>query len=322
MRQALSVLIFIACSCFCLAQFDPAGGKSGSHAIHRDNISLSYWGDSVLIKRGSQRINASSSAVVATGEPTDALGTADNRTVSIGDGGVATFYFSRAIADISGPDFVVFENGFEWAGGYFLELAFVEVSSDGKRFVRFPSECAADSSTQIENLSYMECEWYHNLAGKHQAPYGTPFDLEELKDSIGIDVSAITHIRLVDVVGSINDSFARRDSKGQKINDPWPTDFESGGFDLDAIGVLQFPLGVTQKSVIKRFVAPNPSYSSTGFRLQMSCNSLTICTMSGETVYSDTSDSKHHNPGLQEGVYFVKLETDTGTFIQKICVIQ
>ncbi|MFT7592087.1 MAG: hypothetical protein ACI9UJ_002016, partial [bacterium] len=218
------------------AQFDPAGGQSGSKAVHRDNASISYWGDSVTLDLGFQRINASNPVKVTTCAETDATGKADNRTVSLGDGGQATYYFERSINNISGPDFVVFENGFEWSGGYFLELGFVEVSSDGEKFVRFPSESAADTTNQIENLAYMECNWYHNLAGKHQAPYGTPFDLEQLKDSVGLDVTHISHIRVVDVVGSLNDSFASVDINGNKVNDPWPTDFASGGFDIDAIG--------------------------------------------------------------------------------------
>jgi hypothetical protein len=48
-------------------------------------------------------------------------------------------------------------------------------------------------------------------------------------------------VRVVDVVGSIDPAYARRDSDGRIVNDPWPTDFPiigNGGFDLDAIGVF------------------------------------------------------------------------------------
>ncbi len=307
---------------FIWAQFDPAGGQDGSKAVHRDNASISYWGDSVSLSLGYTRINASNPVVVTTGEENDALNMADNRTVSLGDGGTATYYLSREIQNIDGPDFVVFENGFEWVGGYFLELAFVEVSSDGNRFVRFPAQSEADTTKQIENLAYMECEWYHNLAGKHQAPYGTPFDLEELKDSVGLNINAISHVRIVDVVGCLNDSFATRDNEGRKVNDPWPTDFESGGFDLDAIGVLQFPLDVNELGVIKRFVAPNPSSISVGFTVNRSYEYLTIYASNGHLVYSDSSNKTKHQPGLSEGIYMVQLVTQNGIFTQRICVIQ
>jgi hypothetical protein len=318
----LAFIIYLLLPVMAFAQFDPAGGKDGSNAVHRDNASLSYWGDSVEIIQGNQRINASSPVKVTTGEAIDALNAPDNRTVSLGDGGQATYYFERAISNISGPDFVVFENGFEWVGGYFLELAFVEVSSDGKRYVRFPAQSIADTATQIENLAYMECEWYHNLAGKHQAPFGTPFDLNELTDSAGIDINAITHVRLIDVVGSLSDSFAGRDVNGIKINDPWPTDFESGGFDLDAIGVLQFPLGDNKLGVIKRFVAPNPTTTFNGFSVNLSYRKLNVISLDGSLLYQSLEYKMKHKPNLSPGIYIVRIETDNGIFSQRICVTQ
>jgi hypothetical protein len=318
-RLILCILCCLPLQLF--GQYDPAGGKPGSAAIHRDHTSLSYFGDSVVIEKGLSKINASDSTRVSTGIASDAIGSPDNRTVSLGDGGMATYHFNRKIADVDGPDFVVFENGFEWVGGYFLELAFVEVSSDGKRFVRFPAVSAADTTTQIENLAYMTCEWYHNLAGKHQAPYGTSFDLNELKDSSGLDILNISHVRLVDVVGNLNDSFARRDVNNNKINDPWPTDFESGGFDLDAIGVLQFALNANEEAVIKRFVAPNPSQMSEGFDVLIPYKRLSLRSLNGAIVYSSDVNQQHHKPKLSEGVYVLLIETDHGLMSQKICVL-
>jgi hypothetical protein len=314
------LIIFIVSPLQLWAQFDPAGGKNGSKAVHRNHASISYWGDSIRLELGNTRINSSTPIIVSTGEVADAIGHADNRTVSLGDNGRATYFFERAIANIEGPDFVVFENGFDWVGGYFLELAFVEVSSDGSRFVRFPALSAADTTVQIENLAYMEPEWYYNLAGKHQAPYGTPFDLNELKDSLGLDVTAISHVRLVDVVGSINDSFVRRDVNKVKINDPWPTDFASGGFDLDAIGVLQFPLAINQLSSIKRLVAPNPHQIQQGFDVLMSYQTLSIINMKGELVYSDEANNNHIIPQLLPGIYALRLESGHEIYTQKICV--
>jgi predicted metallopeptidase len=63
-------------------------------------------------------------------------------------------------------------------------------------------------------------------------------NLEELKNTAGLDVMHITYIRVIDVVGSINDAYARFDTANNKINDPFPTPFPSGGFDLDAVGVI------------------------------------------------------------------------------------
>lgn len=54
----------------------------------------------------------------------------------------------------------------------------------------------------------------------------------------GLNLNSVTHIRIVDVVGSIDPLYATRDSLNRVINDPWPTFFETGGFDLDAVGVI------------------------------------------------------------------------------------
>lgn len=52
-----------------------------------------------------------------------------------------------------------------------------------------------------------------------------------------LDVNAITQVRLIDVVGSINPAYGSTDALGNLINDPWSTPFATGGFDLDAVGV-------------------------------------------------------------------------------------
>jgi hypothetical protein len=76
------------------------------------------------------------------------------------------------------------------------------------------------------------------LAGKYRQGYGTPFDLEELAGTPGLNVNDVKYVRIIDVVGSIDDNYATYDSFGNKINDPWPTPFDSSGFDLEAVGVI------------------------------------------------------------------------------------
>ena len=71
--------------------------------------------------------------------------------------------------------------------------------------------------------------------------FGTPFDLEELRDSSGIDVNNIVYVRIVDVVGTIDPMYARYDAHGHMVNDPYPTAdtiWASGGFDLTGVAVL------------------------------------------------------------------------------------
>lgn len=234
------------------AQFAPAAGMSGTTAVHKDSSIIAEWATGCVVVRGY--IDISNPAKTYTqadqtsnyafyGQPAHALGPADGiiNTVSLGDGGTATLTFAHAIRNGAGPDFVVFENGFRESIPpqlYFLELAFVEVSSDGSRFVRFPATSLTPADAQVGTYDQLNPEHLHNLAGKYVANYGTPFDLEDLSDSTGIDFQRITHIRIVDVVGNINEPYATRDAQGNRVNDPWPTPFWSAGFDLDAVGVI------------------------------------------------------------------------------------
>jgi hypothetical protein len=157
--------------------------------------------------------------------------------VSLGDGGSITLAFFPPIADGPGPDFAVFENGFLPT---FLELAFVEVSSDGIDFTRFPAASLTPTGTQVTlaTAGGLDASNLRNLAGKHRGGYGTPFDLADLAGTPDLDPAAITHVRIVDVVGSIDPLFGTRDAQDRLVNDPYPTDYETGGFDLDAVGVL------------------------------------------------------------------------------------
>ena len=151
--------------------------------------------------------------------------------------GTITLTLPQPVRNLSGADFVVFENGviaqsnFGGAGigGIFGELAYVEVSADGVNFARFPSASATTSA--LNGYGSIDPTKVRNLAGKHVNGYGdswgTPFDLTE------VGLAQITHIRLVDIPG--NGSFL--DSAGRPIYDPWPT-FGSGGFDLEAVGAI------------------------------------------------------------------------------------
>jgi hypothetical protein len=90
----------------------------------------------------------------------------------------------------------------------------------------------------VDDFSLLNPTYLHNLAGKYRGEQGTPFDLGELPRDPKLDLGRITHVRIVDVVGSINPAWGSYDSEGRIIKDPFPTRFESGGFDLDAVGVM------------------------------------------------------------------------------------
>ena len=219
------------------AQFPGPAGTPGSTAIHMDSSIFIAWAETCTLDLGSSNISDPDAAIVNTGTAEFALGQADGiSVVSLGDGGSATLTFSEAIIDGPGFDFAVFENGFTEG---FYELAFVEVSSDGDYFVRFDAVSLTADSTQVGPFdAIIQSEHLHNLAGKYVGGFGTPFDLSDLPEDDMLDKNSISHVRIIDVVGSIDPEYASYDSEGNIINDPFPTAFASGGFDLDGVGVI------------------------------------------------------------------------------------
>lgn len=165
--------------------------------------------------------------------------------------------FSEPIRNFSGADFAIFENGFislyntgggSKIGEVWAELAYVEVSSDGEHFARFPS--VSLTPELVGAYETINPSNVFNLVGKHVNAYGeswgTPFDLSQLQDdplvTDGVlNLDAITHIRLVDIPGS--GDFL--DSLGDPIYDGWLT-WGSGGADIEALGAIGQELTYTE----------------------------------------------------------------------------
>lgn len=243
--------------------FCGAAGTPGSSAIAADSSAFVAWATGVTVTRGPRKISDPSLGVAATGTESNAVGQATLNNVydvvSLGDGGTALVTFANPIRNGEGPDFAVFENGFSDNS---LELAFVEVSSDGVRFVRFPATCLTQNTTQLGNAGQTDPTNLNNLAGKYRIGYGTPFDLDELSDSTGIDIDSIVYVRIVDVVGCIDPQYATRDQYGNIINDPWPTPFESSGYDLTGVGVIHEltpGVGIDEAVAVVDNIYPNPT---------------------------------------------------------------
>ncbi len=227
--------------------YSPAGGQPGSTAISRTSPEIGGWATGVAqLVRGPAQIDEPDYGYANHGTGADALGPAGTNvfgTVSLGDGGSITLTFAEPIRNGEGWDFAVFENGFlQFGTTYFCELAFVEVSSNGVDFFRFPSVSLTQTGRQIDSFEGMDPTNIHNLAGRDPLGWGTPFDLSDLAEVAAahpttLNLNAITHVRIIDVVGSIDPAYASYDSLGNIINDPWPTPFGTGGFDLDAVAV-------------------------------------------------------------------------------------
>lgn len=259
MKRNSSLLFFLLLIQVAVAQFAPPAGQPGTTAMYKDSTAFIAWATGSKIIRGYLDISDPGSGYTTTGDSTSVIGKATgNSLVSLGDGGSAIVTFKFPIANGAGYDFAVFENSFN---DTFLELAFVEVSSDGVTFFRFPATSNTQDTLQMDNAANMDARLINNLAGKYRASYGTPFDLQELAGIPGLDINNITHVKLIDVVGSILPTYATHDKNGKKINDPWPTPFASSGFDLDAVGVIHqaIPNSVEDIATIRTFsVFPNP----------------------------------------------------------------
>lgn len=168
--------------------------------------------------------------------------------IGIDNPGSMTVTFAKAIYNGTGPDFVAFENGFfadpPITTGFFAELAYVEVSSNGTDFARFDS-VSLNTGYGVQGGGWDMSNIY-NLAGKHNKGLGTPFDLAELVTdplvAAGLlDLNNVQYVRLVDIPGSgyfqdnatsvIDPTTGQFYTANHAIYDPWVT-YDSGGYDF------------------------------------------------------------------------------------------
>jgi hypothetical protein len=213
-----------------VASFAPAAGSSASSALSKDDARFAAWASKIVA------VNYGDAVTAEWQTPDNALGPASGSTtdvVSLGEGGTITVGFDVPLADGTGYDFAVFENGF---GDDYLELAFVEVSSDGTHYVRFDTSSLVDAP--VGAYGRLDPTKLEGFAGKYRVGFGTPFDLAWLEARPEVqagllDLSRITSIRVVDIIGDGR----VRDSFGHVVYDPFPTT-GSAGFDLEAIGLL------------------------------------------------------------------------------------
>ena len=306
------------------AQFAPAQDKPGTTAMHADSSAFVGWATGVEVVHGPMNIANPGLGVTGANYPDEnALGYPEGTfgVVCLGDGGMATLTFASPICNDNGPDFAVFENGFANAvdpDSWALELAFVEVSSDGEHFFRFPAYSNTQTTTQLGNGGTIDPSQIHNLASKYGAMYGTPFDLDEVEDNPLLDKSRITHVRVVDVVGCIDSLYASYDCQGHVINDPWPTPFASSGFDLDAVGVIHdlahFDTPENVEEVVS--VYPNPVKGVLTVKAK-DLQSVEIYNLVGQQVMV-SSESVLDLGSLTEGIYFVRIICEEGMFTKRV----
>lgn len=210
---------------------------------------------------------ATTALIADVTDPTAALGapnidsTPAVSLVSLGDpspgeaAGSITLGFESPINNSLGEQFAIFSNPFTFGeGSVFAELAFVEVSSDGVVFARFETSSAVTSpfsdpvtATDLE-LDFSGNQDFASIpsrnlvsgfAGADVSLVGTVFDLNDLANDAtvldnSVDLDNIGFVRLVDIPGDGRET----DSFGNPIFDAFSPNNATGGFDLDAIGVV------------------------------------------------------------------------------------
>lgn len=302
--------------------YPPAAGQEGTTAIAHDSELFVAWATGAEVERGLIDISNPDATDKGTnyasfGEAENALGFPDNQIVSLGDGGIAILTFDEPIANGPGFDFAVFENGF---GDTFLELAFVEVSSDGENYFRFPAHSETQTEVQVGTFDEIDPTYLNNFAGKYRAFFGTPFDLDELEDDPLLDKNRITHVKIIDVVGSIDTEFATYDSFGNIVNDPFPTPFWSSGFDLDAVGVIHTGnLGIAEVETSKLKIYPNPVKDEFHIGINDKVN-IKIFDTTGKLVLTNLSENNQsiRVSELKTGIYFVQIYSEKGNSLHKL----
>ncbi len=225
--------VFVAVLLWCadsFAQpFAPPAGQDGTTAIHMDDPSFIGWAADYQDYDTGERLEATFQT------PEKALGKADGTSfdvVSLGEGGQITMIFDPPIQNGEGWDFAVFSNPYD---DYFLELAYVEISSNGDTFIRFDNTSLTPDP--VSSFGRVDAALIKGLAGKYRQGYGIPFDLSDLSEKKAVkdgtvDLQTIRYVRIVDIIGDGRET----DTPGNPIYDPYPT-HGGAGFDLDAVGV-------------------------------------------------------------------------------------
>ena len=133
------------------------------------------------------------------------------------------------------------------------------------------------------------------------------------------DISKITHVKLIDVIGTIDPVRGSQDSQGHIINDLFPTEFPSGGFDLDGLAVIhEVPLSVDELE-LDVSIYPNPTSDFITVNVQNE-SSIRIVDISGKELINETIiDSKMIDVSIfDSSVLFVELSSDKGRKVERI----
>ena len=139
--------------------------------------------------------------------------------VSLGnDGRIVVSFDDNAVVDGDGDDLVIYENPFYGGALLFRELAFVEVSEDGRTWKQFP--WSADTLEGLAGQAPVFANSTNGMDPLDPASGGDRFDLAD---------GGLDYVR-----------FVRLTEAGTTVPDAGNASFPGtkGGFDLDAAGAI------------------------------------------------------------------------------------
>ena len=161
-----------------------------------------------------------------------------------------TLGFDVTLTDGPGADFIVYENGFEFEGLTFPEMAMVEVSTNGVDFARFPMRYSGPQGP-FGVFDLLPWGIYSGLTGlvpplanvdtnnldprNPVVAGGEAFDLADVAEHPLVlqglvDLSAIEFVRLVDLVAGTEVDY--------RLVTIWDTGGVDGNADIDAVAVI------------------------------------------------------------------------------------
>ncbi len=295
MKMKIHISLFLLLSLGCniaAAQLSPWPDavvlyRQGPNATPGFDSTNPYFPNNVL---GRPDSTATGIAPASTPQELQALGTG---------GEIILRYTGRAIVNLPGPDFTVFENPFFIGGdsnSVFREVGIVSVSKDGITFRQFP---------------YSGSPTWRNLAGSTPTLGGNPLDPRvsggDKFDLAEINMDSVRYIRIVDAAGLVLD--------------------DGPSFDLDAVAALHLVSVSTSVPLVSDELPstlkldqnyPNPFNPATTIRYEIreSGNvTLEVFDLAGRTIRTLVSQPQ------QRGRYAVQLdgeEMPSGTYFYRL----
>jgi hypothetical protein len=200
------------------------------------------FADTVVAFAQGPNEDPSLGAFPSLADPNAGLGANDGALVTLGSNGTLTLSFADPLENLAGADLRIWENPLVLPefGGNYIDLGFVEVSSNATDFARFPTLSLV--SDPVGQFDLVDPALYSGFAGVDAFD---DFDLDALVGlppvlSGAVDLAAIRYVRIVDVRGD----GSVLDTAGNPIFDTFPG-AGNAGFDLDAIAAIPEPTSGT-----------------------------------------------------------------------------